>query len=325
MSLQSPPTSPKASPSSAPAPRSWHGADTPRGAAKNASSLLVNVPERDGPEPDPFPQPIPVTLYSRSARIHWPSTPPKPKASGNGRHGVYAVDCPRCICSWGPCPGHPEAGRIESMSAKSRRRAVFAFLNAPHPWSHLVTLTFPDQPRDPRAAFDRLTRDMRERHKMNHQWGWVMEYQRREVVHYHLFLGRDWIQTNGYEPLLRPEPVSSEPGARIVDRGLLDRYFVAAWIQAARIDSKDFIAFQKGGIVEPFRSPDAAARYVAKEAGKREQKRLPEGIEGGRRWWYLSPAGTPKIEKRAHLSHYPLDSLYGCVFDRTQLEAWIID
>jgi hypothetical protein len=110
-----------------------------------------------------------------------------------------------------------------------------------------------------------------------------------------------------------------------VVRGGFDDWLVNAWIAATGNCSEAFSRFQRGGIVEVLRSPDAAARYIAKEAGKREQKELPEGVEGGKRWWWLSKRGKPVPEARGRLIDWPLAVPLSRVFDKAQLASSIVN
>lgn len=77
--------------------------------------------------------------------------------------------------------------------------------------------------------------------------------------------------------------------------------------------------------MEVFRLPDAAARYIAKEAGKRCQKALPKGVNGGRRWWWLSPAGRPKSIGTARLHFYPFNMIVSRIFDKTALAPYMTE
>jgi hypothetical protein len=185
----------------------------------------------------------------------------------------------------------------------------------------MVTLTFETQPANPKDAFDKFTRAFRECFGKDRQWGWIMEYQARGVVHYHIFLGSDFADCctthgpSGMEFVVRNGRETS------LVRGHFDDWVVNQWIAATGNNSDAFARFQRGGIIELFRTPDAAARYVAKEAGKREQKALPEGCEGGRRWWWLSKAGKAIPEFSGQVVDWPLAVPLSRVFDKSQLAA----
>lgn len=305
------------------------------------------MPYRDKFDVETPVEPIKVTVYKHGVRVHWKA---KSARVGSIKADALWFDIIEIIRAEGNCtivtkgkafvwddgwwdedgdacgdPIKPPPRQIRSMSTKSRIRACAAFGNAPHPWSHLVTLTYPTQPTHPRADFDKLTREMRKTHNMNFQWGWVMEYQEREVVHYHIFLGWDWIVGNGYEHRLRTKTYRRDGKPRTVDCGALNDFFENAWVKAVGNTSEAFLRCQAGGIVEPFKSPDAAARYVAKEAGKKHQKLLPMHIEGGNRWWWLSKEGQPRVHERRAIDGWPLDKIYGFIFDKTILKDFLID
>jgi len=319
------PTPPEATPYVHPYRKSSNFEFLPTKPEASGSSLLVNVPKRDEVCALSDSCVIRVTTYAKSAELHWP-VERKPQKTGK-------PPCtPQGNLIWTQFR-HAEAGfvtwpkkrRIGSMSTKSRLRAVFAFLNAPSPWSHMVTLTFPEQPACPREALNKLCRTMRETLDMHHQWGWIMEYQKKGRVHYHLFLSAAWMDTNFPNARDNTEVVGCGGNARVVSRGAIDLFFVSAWKAAVGCYDASFCAFQEGGIVEPFRSSEGAARYVAKEAGKRCQKKLPPGIKGGNRWWFLSPEGSAKATGFYHLSHYPLEKGYRVIFDKTILEDFLLE
>jgi hypothetical protein len=151
----------------------------------------------------------------------------------------------------------------------------------------------------------------------NVQWGWVMEFQTRGAVHFHIFFERRLLKRFGWhvERVVRRGKITD------LVRGGLEELLVHMWIQSVGDSHPDFLAFQRGGIVELLRTPDAAARYVAKEAGKRAQKILPEWLEGAGRWWWLSPAGKPRPEKTITIKRWPYDRPYRLIFDTERLLA----
>lgn len=164
-----------------------------------------------------------------------------------------------------------------------------------------------------------MCRKIREMFPHGLQWGWIMEYQSRGVIHYHLFFERDWFEATGLLDAQHIVTVVRRGRETSIIRGPLDRFFVEAWSASTRCKDPAFTRFQNGGIVELFRSPDAAARYVAKESSKKHQKALPAGVDGGRRWWWASPASKPKATAIASLKDWPFSSAYGTVFDKSAL------
>lgn len=183
----------------------------------------------------------------------------------------------------------------------------------------MVTLTFRKQPQNPKAIFDKWKRALRRDYDTACQWGWIMEYQRREVVHYHIFFGADFVSRNGIDRSGSVETILRRGVATSILRGSFDDWATSQWISATEDHSDAFRKFQEGGICEYFRSPDGAAKYVAKEASKRHQKALPEGVDGGSLWWWISKPGKPQIVGWGELVSWPFGKVLSRVFEREKL------
>lgn len=183
----------------------------------------------------------------------------------------------------------------------------------------MVTLTYQVQPVTPGDDWKRFLRKLRAAFDCDCQYGWVMEYQERGVVHYHLFLGSDFVGRNGFDRSCWIGTGSGHREGEPVIRGLFDDWLVREWVASVENPSSVFREFQTRGICEPFRSPDAAARYVAKEAGKGHQKALPPDVDGGRRWWWLSDEGRPVKEGTEKLVQWPLGTMVSRVYDKSLL------
>lgn len=179
-----------------------------------------------------------------------------------------------------PAPTNVPRGTIRGgMSKKARLRAAFRAMQAPHPWEVMVTLTFEGEAENPHEARERWWRRMARFLPKDVQWFWLMEWTQRGNEHFHVFLGN------------LPAWMFSKPEVRIrhgkpttLLRGAIDWHAKSSWHYATRNYSPAAVAFNSGGIVERLRSPDAAARYVAKEACKRAQKQAPDGRACGRTW-----------------------------------------
>jgi hypothetical protein len=206
-------------------------------------------------------------------------------------------------------------GAIADQSKKSRLRCAFALSNSPLDWGAMATLTFATQPTHPKTALKRFVRALK-RDIGSIQWAWVMEWQTRGVVHFHLFFEQRWCDQVGYFT----ETVSRKGQEVEIIRGPIDEWITETWIEATGCREAAFLRFQRGGIVERLRSPDAAGRYVAKEAGKRAQKSLPEGVEAAGRWWWLNPEFKPKPEGTLELEKWPYEKAYHHVFDVAALK-----
>jgi hypothetical protein len=266
--------------------------------------LLVNAPKLDRPDDlrgraGGCPK---VTLYKSGAHIHWKG----------GTHEYHP-------------PDEKIIRQIKDMSKKSRLAASFNFANAPFPWEWMITLTRRKQPQNPKRDFDKFTRALRSTYDMCCQWGWIMEYQTRHVVHHHLFLSSDFVDRNFDRAKLRYRDVTRRRARTTLVAGTFDNWAAAEWIAAVGDTSEDFRRFQMGGIVEVFRLPDAAARYIAKEAGKRCQKQLPPGVQGGCRWWWLSKWGRPIPQGEKVLTHWPFAGFVSRVWQKDQLTPYLQD
>lgn len=270
---------------------------------KKGGSLLVNVLHLDKPHElaTTGMRVLRVLEYANGCVVKWPLERKQTKPS------------PR-----------EKKRQIGDMSMKSRLEAAFNFGNAPFPWEWMITLTRRVQPENPKRDFDKFTRALRSRWDCHCQWGWIMEYQSRRVVHHHIFLSSDFVNRNFRRESIRYRTVTRHGRETSLVDGDFNRWVVSQWIAACGDKSEAFRRFQSGGIIEVFRLPDAAARYVAKECGKRCQKGLPEGVKGGRRWWWLSKEGKPKCLGIRGLSHWPLAGTYSRVFEKKQLAPYFI-
>ena len=76
-------------------------------------------------------------------------------------------------------------------------------------------------------------------------------------------------------------------------RGKLADFITNHWIHAVRDYSPEFLALQRGGIVERVREPEKMAGYMARYLGKEKQKTLPSDTPPSGRWWFISPASFP--------------------------------
>ena len=180
----------------------------------------------------------------------------------------------------------------------------------------MAVLTYRLQPTHPKLGLKRFVRCFCGAFGQSFQWGWVMEWQLRGVIHFHLFFERGPLALVGFHT---EELVRRGQTVNIV-RGAFDDWLVRSWIRCVSDSHPDFLAFQRGGICELLRSPDAAGRYIAKEAGKRAQKELPEGIEAAGRWWWLSPVGKPQPTGVLELARWPYEKAYKYVFDVEDLK-----
>jgi hypothetical protein len=182
----------------------------------------------------------------------------------------------------------------------------------------MAVLTFRLQPSKPKVALKKFGRSFKQAFGDQMQWAWIMEWQARGVIHFHLFFERPWLES--LDLLRETETVTRRGVETTIIRGPFDEWMQATWRKAVGDDDPAFRRFQAGGIIELLRTPDAAGRYVAKEAGKRTQKQLPEGVESAGRWWWISKPGKPQPSGVVMLETWPYPKAYKHVFDVADLQ-----
>ncbi len=213
----------------------------------------------------------------------------------------------------------PTRGGIHDLSKRSRLRCAWALSNAPEDWGAMAVLTFREQPAEPKLALKKFVRSFRLQFGPHVQWSWVMEWQSRGVIHFHLFFSQPFLDSLG-DSLGNCEHVIRRGKPKRIMRGFLDEWLVRKWCACVGDNHPDFLAFQRGGIIELLDKKDAAGRYVAREAGKRSQKRLPEGVSAAGRWWWISPAGKPVPGRTIVVKNYPWPTAYRLIFDVAAME-----
>lgn len=232
--------------------------------------------------------------------------------------------------------GRIKGAKIRDQSDTSRRLCALMLGNANCDWVAMTTLTwrFPPTAEKVRLAVDRLRRKWKER------WGesacaWIMEMQARGVPHFHIFhaaqsaFGKACLDAEGEHFPSHVGRGGKVKHARDVVRGTVDRWLVGAWLDCTeQLGDADALAFNRGGICELMRSPDAAGRYVAKEVGKREQKALPARYADGLgRWWWLAPRWEPKpiSVSDIDLRFWPFDVPLSHIWEGEQIAGAVSD
>jgi len=229
---------------------------------------------------------IEMELFHRTARVRWPS--------------ANLAD--------GTPPVRGDRGEVKDMSARSRMDAAHNLGSAPCTWLATSLLTFPFTPAAQmvKATLEKFTRRWRSR------WtepvcGWVMEMTRAGRPHFHLFHSAESVfgrslaaaaEERGFETVRRKNHKFEWQEVELF-RGPAECWLVETWLDClgglGEYEER-CRAFHRGGIVERLRSPDAAGRYVASEAGKRYQKKLPAWYQSGLgRWWNIARHLRPKV------------------------------
>jgi len=220
-------------------------------------------------------------------------------------------------------PGR-RANDIRDQSPQSRRRAAFAFGNASCEWGGMSLLTWREKPEG--AAVKRALRRFSDAH--NDEFGegldgWILEIQKRGVPHFHIFHSAE----SAFWQTARAGTIETRVRRGVetqIARGDADNWLVPAWARSSR---QPVDGFMRGGLIEYFRSGDAAGRYVAKESSKREQKKLPDEYGSIGRWWHLARRHAPEVVAvgRLDLDRWPWNEPISHVWDANQLAPCIVD
>jgi hypothetical protein len=239
-------------------------------------------------------RPIIGTEYRRSVRLHWPV------------HGS---------------PVAAERGVVSGVqSDKSRRRCAFYLLNAETDWKAMITLTYAEDVGAATARRDIIRFRRRMLRLGNVEWAWFREFTLRGRVHFHWFIGGDAVgealSRGSFKEVVRRGAKTRLPESAIA------KAIVESWIRvAAPVRREAFDKFQRGGILELLRTPDAAGRYAAKEAAKRVQKVAPPGWERPGRWWAMAPGITPRRRGGVAVDRWPKDRVPWGVIPVEEIEA----
>lgn len=183
----------------------------------------------------------------------------------------------------------------------------------------MATFTFRDRVMDGRAALRRFQRATPELHDGTYHYAWVREYQDRGAVHYHYMWDESIISDPRWITSYNMRCVKRRGGEHFIVEGALSDLIVESWIAAVGDVSEEFLAFQRGGIVQRWQGADGAARYFGSYLSKPEQKTLPEDAECTGRWWFVCPEAKPVPEGKAFATSWHLTRPLGVLFDREPL------
>ncbi|MEO0852231.1 MAG: hypothetical protein AAFY15_01830 [Cyanobacteria bacterium J06648_11] len=201
------------------------------------------------------------------------------------------------------------------QSRKSRIRAAWTLGNSRSPFRAMSTLTFPadeapsdyEELRRMRTGF--LKRAMKAYPKSG--YGWILEFTKKGTPHFHVFWTGEIVDAmNESEIVTRRGHDGGDPIPTEIVRGKVDARIQTWWRNQTRIESEEFLRFQAGGITEILRSPEGAARYVAKEAAKRCQKISPFPVS---QWWGMSNDLRPRKVRSHFITVSDYLDLYGDV------------
>jgi len=225
-------------------------------------------------------------------------------------------------------PKRPEnpakRGDVTEFSSKSRVRCAWAFLNAETDWLAMVTLTYPTTPdvEEIRGHLRKWVKRLKNAFGAPLDFGWCVEATKAGRAHFHVFLG-DGGSLGAAISSERCETIVRKGKPYQILRGEVESVAVEAWLavmeQGGITITTECEAFQWGGIVERLHSPDAAARYVSKEASKRAQKgsilgtgcfwRLARHLKGKPRWMSsISKVGLSTLPSYSRIFDKPVAS-----------------
>lgn len=199
-----------------------------------------------------------------------------------------------------PVPPETRETSTREQSGKSRRNCAFTLGNAETNWLAMITLTY----RMPPDSYDECnTHRTRVLESLRKKWGkfdfaWFLEFTKAGAPHFHVFVGDSGPVGNAIRN--SPTELVKRRGTETeIVRGEFESDVVRLWSNQVGDESPGFKKYQRGGIVELLRHPDAAGRYAAKEAGKRAQKKAPWPVK---RWWYISTSVRPEPRQRRVVS-----------------------
>lgn len=184
-------------------------------------------------------------------------------------------------------------GAVDEFSESSRRRLAWAYSQGP--WLGMLTLTYPGAEVVPRDETKRhLHNFLLHLQKRDIPYLWIMEFQRRGQVHYHVWVGRNLSS--------RTDPVTEDK----IRRWFPWRSLMLSWLRIiGEIDNPNArrVSLHPASYVQW--DVRVGNNYAAKYADKRRQKGLPAGVVTMGRWWGRSRGLTEPVY-RTHVDEGPL-------------------
>lgn len=176
-------------------------------------------------------------------------------------------------------------GKVTQFSEASRRALGWVYSQGP--WHSMVTLTYHENEiPPPEVSKSHLSMVLQRLRRMGVRYLWVLEWQRRGVPHYHVWLDRRFRDC--------PE------GADVPD-GNSWRPIVETWLETTgQAGDARAVAFHRHQKTYTDWEVRVGNNYAAKYADKICQKGLPEGVEAYGRWWGASN-GVNKPTKSVHV------------------------
>lgn len=167
-------------------------------------------------------------------------------------------------------------GLVDEFSPNSRRNLAWAY--AQGPWCGMLTLTYPGSEIIPKnETKSHLNAFLQHLRRRDIGYLWIMEFQRRGQVHYHV-----WVSRNLSE---RTDIVTADK----IRRHFPWRRLMLSWlaiIGEAENEKAKRVALHPASYCQW--EVRVGNNYAAKYADKRRQKGLPAGVDTMGRWWARS-------------------------------------
>lgn len=135
--------------------------------------------------------------------------------------------------------------------------------------------------------------------------GWFLEYQDRDVEHYHLLMDEAAMQQAVWPDVPEFRKVTRRSVGVQVLTGQGEDRIVSIWLECMGDFAPETLAFNRGGILERLANPERCHHYLANYVRKLSQKTLPEGFEPPGRWWWLSDRAKPRPRDEGFVGSYP--------------------
>lgn len=250
-------------------------------------SISQHIESSDHPDCPPLsPSPESVT-HAKNQRRAWLQS-----LSRITGFKVYRRDIVPVRTAWSSNPPEEpgERGDIYELSTKSQRRLALIASNSPVEFASLITLTYPsDFPADGKLVKRHLNAfltDLR-RKCPGVEYLWVLEFQRRGAPHFHIFTDAEMPR-----PLRKLKRNCGRTKKEVRVHFPWHDWAGDRW--AAIVDSGDEKHAIVGAAWEVLEKRDGCARYIAKEAYKTFQKKVPKDFQNVGRFWGCSRGVPPE-------------------------------
>lgn len=213
-----------------------------------------------------------------------------PKRCEIYRQGYKITDPSRNM--WGDRRG--DRGAVKHFSSSSRSRLVQLCANNSEKFRYFVTLTYHEIMQDGRLAKKHLNRFLTSLRRAGaHLYIWILEFQERGAIHFHVWLGENNIEAS-WRTEMKPLRMNLSVGLgdiRLRRQATVIQHF---WLLASdqECDEKASLASIDYQVV---RKVEAVKIYAMKYGSKMSQKDLPESILGVGRWWGASRGVTNEL------------------------------